>query len=332
MKEENDEVDKKKIIIGAGIIVAIAVIIAVIILVITPKKGQAAVNQKNITSLESVNNDTQSLSEKQTDVHEQQAVTKSLTKSAIEGNTKPPVISGVSDKTYNIGDKVSYMSGVSAKDENGTEIEVSVDNSEVNANKEGAYNVYYTAEDKDGNIAKETAVYTFVNPQPVTADSNSLDGIVSEVLSEITNDSMSMGQKLRAVFNYAHSKIGYQGTPLDGSDRENEAYQALKAIQKSGYVGGDCFTYCCVDKALLEGLGVSCIWVDNQGAATGDHSWLLCNAGTGWYHFDSTRMYDKFECFMLTDEEIQDYLDTGKSIYKRDLSAYPKSASEIYTY
>lgn len=309
-----------------AIIAVIAVIVTVIVLVSRPKKGKTAANQNNITSSESVKNDTKSLSDNQTT----QVATEKLTEATTAGNTKPPVISGVSDKTYNIGDKVSYMSGVSAKDERGTEIEVSVDNSEVNSNKAGTYKVYYTAEDKDGNVSKETAMYTFINPK--TATNDSLDAVVAQVLSEITNDSMSMGQKLRAIWNYAHTKIGYHGTPLDGSDRENEAYQALTTIQKSGYVGGDCFTYCCVDKALLEGLGVSCIWVDNQGAATGDHSWLLCNVGTGWYHFDATRMLDKFECFMLTDKEIQDYLDTGKSIYKRDLSAYPKSASEIYTY
>lgn len=308
-----------------AIIAVIAVIVTVIVLVSRPKKGKTAANQNNITSSESVKNDTKSLSNNQT-------TTQSATEATTSVNKEPPVISGVSDKTYTVGDKVSYMSGVSAKDEKGTEIEVSVDNSEVNSNKAGTYKVYYTAEDKDGNVSKETAVYTFVNPKPAAAADDSLDSLVAEVLSEITDNSMSMGQKLRAIYNYAHTKIGYHGTPLDGSDRENEAYQALKTIQKSGYVGGDCFTYCCVDKALLEGLGVSCIWVDNQGAATGDHSWLLCNVGTGWYHFDATRMLDKFECFMLTDKEIQDYLDTGKSIYKRDLSAYPKSASEIYTY
>ena len=48
--------------------------------------------------------------------------------------------------------------------------------------------------------------------------------------------------------------------------------------------------------------------VDNQGARSGDHSWVLCNLGTGWYHFDSTRMYDGFECFMLTDSQVQDIL------------------------
>ena len=53
---------------------------------------------------------------------------------------------------------------------------------------------------------------------------------------------------------------------------------------------------------------------------------------SGWYHFDSTRMYDKFECFMLTDAQIQAYIDRGNSIYNRDMSAYPATPSENFSY
>ena len=46
-------------------------------------------------------------------------------------------------------------------------------------------------------------------------------------------------------------------------------------IKKNGYVAGDCFTYASVDRALLGGIGAECIWVDNQGARYGEHSWIL---------------------------------------------------------
>ena len=94
----------------------------------------------------------------------------------------------------------------------------------------------------------------------------------------------------------------------------------------------DCFTYTSVDKALLEALGVKTMWLENENSPTGDHAWLLVDAGTGWYHFDSTRMYDGFECFMLTDSQVQDYINRGNSIYRRDMSAYPATPSEEFSY
>ena len=144
---------------------------------------------------------------------------------------------------------------------------------------------------------------------------------------------MSKGQKARAIYKYAHSKIGYTGNSYtNSSEWQDEAFEALKVIKKNGYVAGDCFTYASVDRALLGGIGAECIWVDNQGARSGDHSWVLCNLGTGWYHFDSTRMYDGFECFMLTDSQVQDYINRGNSIYRRDMSAYPATPSEEFSY
>ena len=160
-----------------------------------------------------------------------------------------------------------------------------------------------------------------------------LDEVVAAVLQDITDNSMSKGQKARAIYKYAHSKIGYTGNSYtNSSEWQDEAFEALKVIKKNGYVAGDCFTYASVDRALLDGIGAECIWVDNQGARSGDHSWLLCNLGTGWYHFDSTRMYDGFECFMLTDSQVQDYINRGNSIYRRDMSAYPATPSEEFSY
>ncbi len=238
---------------------------------------------------------------------------------------EPPVIYGVEDKTFELGEKISYMSGVYAVDDLEAEIDVEVNKSEVNADEAGEYTVIYTAKDSEGNETTETAVFAIVEPKPAPATYNSLDDIVAQVLSEVIDNSMSVQQKVNAIYNYAHGRIGYSTYNFDGSDWTNEAYKALVAIENSGYVGGDCFTCASVAYALLQGMGAQVIWVDNQGATTGDHSWVLCNVGTGWYHFDATRMYDKFICNMLTDVEMQAYIDAGHSIYRRDYSAYPST-------
>lgn len=275
--------------------------------------------QTESVSSESVNNES-----KKDDIQE-----------AVKG--EPPVIYGISDKTYYIGSKVSYMSDVYATDSQGKEIDVEVDKSQVDTSHAGSYTVYYKAVDSDGNETVEEVTYTFINEEDNSAAKqesfNSLDEVAASVLSDITDSSMSKGEKAKAVFKYAHAKIGYAGNSYTkSSEWQDEAYAALKEIKKNGYVAGDCFTYASVDRALLEGIGAQCIWVDNQGARSGDHSWVLCNLGTGWYHFDSTRMYDGFECFMLTDDQIQDYINRGNSIYKRDLSAYPQTPSQEFSY
>ena len=79
----------------------------------------------------------------------------------------PPVISGVADKTIIIGDAVLYKDGVSAEDDRDGTVRFTVDSSAVNPVLVGDYTVIYTASDKAGNITSITAVYTFVEPEPV---------------------------------------------------------------------------------------------------------------------------------------------------------------------
>ena len=65
-------------------------------------------------------------------------------------HVEPPVIHGISDKTYYIGSKVSYMTDVYATDFSGQEIDVEVDKSQVNTSQPGSYIVYYKAVDSVG--------------------------------------------------------------------------------------------------------------------------------------------------------------------------------------
>lgn len=186
-------------------------------------------------------------------------------------DVEPPVIHGISDKTYYIGSKVSYMTDVYATDFSGQEIDVEVDKSQVNTSQPGSYIVYYKAVDSYGNETIEEVTFTFIEEETqevkVNSSYSTLDEVVAAVLQDITDNSMSKGQKARAIYKYAHSKIGYTGNSYtNSSEWQDEAFEALKVIKKNGYVAGDCFTYASVDRALLDGIGAECIWVDNQGA------------------------------------------------------------------
>ena len=221
-----------------------------------------------------------------------------------------PVISGTADKTFTLGDKIAYLSGITATDDVDGEVDVEVDKSAVDTDTPGTYEVTYKAVDAAGNVATKTANITIEKPAPVAG---TYQALAEEILGNITTSSMSTGQKLRAIFDY-------------------EALLALTELKKSDYTGGDCFTYTSVDKALLEALGVKTMWLENENSPTGDHAWLLVDAGTGWYHFDSTRMRSGFSCFMKTDAEIQAYLDQGNYNYVRTVSKYPATPTTPYTY
>lgn len=259
----------------------------------------------------------------------QMTETKKDSKKEDKRDLTAPVISGTADKTFTLGDKIAYLSGITATDDVDGEVDVEVDKSAVDTDTPGTYEVTYKAVDAAGNVATKTANITIEKPAPVAG---TYQALAEEILGNITTSSMSTGQKLRAIFDYAHNKIGYTGTPYDGSNWENEALLALTELKKSDYTGGDCFTYTSVDKALLEALGVKTMWLENENSPTGDHAWLLVDAGTGWYHFDSTRMRSGFSCFMKTDAEIQAYLDQGNYNYVRTVSKYPATPTTPYTY
>lgn len=153
-------------------------------------------------------------------------------------HVEPPVIHGISDKTYYIGSKVSYMTDVYATDFSGQEIDVEVDKSQVNTSQPGSYIVYYKAVDSDGNETIEEVTFTFIEEETqevkVNSSYSTFDEVVAAVLQDITDNSMSKGQKARAIYKYAHTKIGYAGNSYTQSSQwQDEAFEALKVIKKN---------------------------------------------------------------------------------------------------
>lgn len=234
----------------------------------------------------------------------------------------PPVISGVMDISIHTGDTISYMNGVSAVDDEDGEVDVIVDKSSVNTRKEGLYNITYSATDLSGNTAMVQAV---VEVSDITATQKQLYELADSVIARITTDDMSIGEKAYAIFNYVHENVGYTGTRL-ADDWDMEAYMALTNIEDKGSSGGDCHTYFAASKVLLERIGAELMPVERLNAQEGNrHYWLLCNLGTGWYHFDATRIRGGFTCFMLTDAQVRSFTDVQKDFYSFDESAYPST-------
>jgi hypothetical protein len=240
-----------------------------------------------------------------------------------EFDKTPPVISGVHEIIVNVGDTISYMEGVTAVDETDGEVAVHVEKSSVNTREEGTYTITYSASDTAGNI---TAVQTSVTVTELTAEQRQLYALADSVLAKITNDSMSMAEKAYAIYQYTHERINYTGARL-ASDWDTEAFTGLSNIESTGSSSGDCHTYYAVANVLLQRIGAQTMLVERRNSSEGNrHYWILCNIGSGWYHFDATRISGGFTCFMLTDSQLLEYNSVQAGFYDFDSDNYPATA------
>lgn len=235
-------------------------------------------------------------------------------------DTEPPVIQGASDREYYIGETISYLEGVTAKDAIDGGCDVHVDNSKIDTENEGQYEILYYAEDISGNRAEQRVLFTI---KKMTATEERLNQKAEQILAEITEPSMSLSRKAYAVYNYAYSKIQYTGTS-DKSDWQAEAYRGMNDLN------GDCFTYFSVCKILLNKLGIETVDITREGGSA-EHYWLMVNLGTGWYHFDATRRSVYFDGFMARDEDVRAYTQqVGDNYYTYDAAKYPATPTEKF--
>lgn len=253
-----------------------------------------------------------------------------------EADTEPPVISGVKNRTFNIGDTVTYTSGVSAKDNVDGEVEVEVDKSAVDVKKAGSYKVIYKATDKAGNTARAEATFTF---KAAVAQGATYKELSQQLLGQIVDSSMTDGQKIRKIYDYLFSKVYYGARKQAGSTWQEESVLALREILSNGSTRGDCFTSAAVCMAVLETAGAQVQWMQNLGAEVcgSNHVWVLCNVGTGWYHFDITHYSgvpsNLAKRFMYTDAEVEDWMkSTGFNRYIWDKSQHPATPTTQFTY
>ncbi|MBQ4282549.1 MAG: transglutaminase domain-containing protein, partial [Lachnospira sp.] len=213
------------------------------------------------------------------------------------------------------------------------EVEVTVDKSAVNVNKAGSYKVKYTATDKSGNSSTAEATFTF---KIVIADDATYQDMAKQLVNQIVDKSMSDGKKIRTIYDYLYKggHIRYTQLRVQGGTWQQEAAVGLKELLTTGSTNGNCIMYAALSMALLEAVGAQVKYVDNaKSAADSHHVWVMCNIGTGWYHFDTTRYVRGGERFMYTEAQLKEWMkSTGFNRYYWDKSVYPETATEAFTY
>lgn len=231
-------------------------------------------------------------------------------------DTEAPVISGVEELTIAAGSSVSYKRNITVTDNYDDEVELTVDNSEVNLNAEGDYQITYIARDMAGNETTATTTLHVTMPAAEQATEELINALADELLERITTDDMGEYEKAEAIFNWVHGNIGYSdGTPK--TDWIQGAYHGL--VEHSG----DCYVYAMTSKVLLTRAGITNMDIEKIPSST-HHYWNLIDIGEGWYHFDATRRKDGHYFFYCTDEEVMAYSNTHKGSHNYDPSAYPK--------
>lgn len=228
---------------------------------------------------------------------------------------EPPVITGVKELSVPAGNSISYKRGVEVTDNYDTNVSLTVDNSEVDLNTVGDYNITYIAEDAAGNVTKETTVLHVKVAGVENATEDLVNAEADKLLAKILTDDMTEYDKAKAIFFWVHENVGYvDHTPK--TDWIQGAYRGLVEHR------GDCFVYAMTSKCLLTRAGIKNMDIEKIPAAT-EHYWNLIDIGEGWYHFDNTRRADGHYFFYCTDEEVLAYSRTHNGTHNYDSDVYP---------
>lgn len=229
----------------------------------------------------------------------------------------PPEVA-VSSIDIVIGEPVSYKKAVGYSDNSDSleELKLEIDNSKVDPNTEGKYEVTYTVTDMAGNVTSKKGTVFVMAEKPIYYDEDVINAEADKVLAEIIKDDMSQLEKARAIYNWVHSHIGYINHSEKG-DRLRGAYEGLVKRQ------GDCFVYASTSKALLTRAGIENMDIVKS-TVNPSHYWNLVDVGDGWYHFDATPRKDKTVFFMWTDAELKEYSEKNKNSHIYDAAQYPE--------
>lgn len=237
---------------------------------------------------------------------------------------EPPVIDGVAPLTAFVGDPISYKSEIKVTDNCDKNVKLEVDNSDVDTEKEGTYDVIYRASDRAGNEAEEKTTITLKKKPENYVEPDKVNEEADAVLNEILTEDMSTKEKAKAIYNWVRKNIRYVNTSEKDS-WTNGAYQGFTERK------GDCFIYFATAKALLTQAGIPNLDVVKSDTSQSRHYWSLVDCGDGWYHYDTTPRQSGGDFFMKTDEEILKFSKAHKNSHIFDQSLYPPTPKTPFT-
>lgn len=240
-------------------------------------------------------------------------------------NTAPQIM-GVGDFTVYEGDAISYLTGVTATDDEGPAPTITVDSGKVDLSKAGSYEVVYTAADAAGNVSRATATVTVLEKEDDFVDLKTIYTAADTTLEDILWEGATTQEQVYAIYRWARTNLSYGGHS-DRTDWQQTAYTMLTEGR------GDCFGYYAVTKLLFERLGIPNIDVRKvkNDAGDSDHFWSLVSVDGGetYYHFDATpRAGDGDDFCLVTDAFLDAYSESHKNSHNRDQSLYPATPEE----
>lgn len=218
----------------------------------------------------------------------------------IKDDTEAPELLGVKDQLVFTDEPISYRRGINVTDNKDKQLDFEVDNSQVDINTPGKYEVIYEVKDLAGNKTTEKSTITVKEKPLFLLSKEELNARGDEILDEITNENMSDLQVLDAIFWYTRWNIKYTGQ----SDKTSWEIGASKALEE---LEGDCFNYYALAHLLLERGGFEFKPVKRIEESKSRHYWLFVKYNDLWYHFDPTwsPVGYEFDGFMISEEEAK---------------------------
>jgi len=242
-------------------------------------------------------------------------------------NQDPPTLFGVPDVIESgVGEEVDYFpvdTEITALDDFGRPLVVSVDDTDVDWNEEGTYTAIYFAEDNSG-LRSEILVTVHI----IALSPDDIMQQVNQILGSILNDRMNQVQKSREIMNWIRANITASSNSAESDTVLAGAAKAL--LDKEG----DFHVYYSIAELLLTEAGIPNMRIDRVVDAATPHIWNLVNADErGWHHFDSfpnALGYSRERMSRFTDSEAEGFtrqLETRHNIkdyYKYDSDLYPE--------
>lgn len=237
-----------------------------------------------------------------------------------------PVLKGVHALETEANSEPDFFDGVTATDDYDEDPVIRIDDSKVDYEKPGTYEVKYIAIDKANNFTTKTVelkITKSTKDAPAGSDSeydisgsesggsggngggggggssrlSSAKKLASKVLSGLWGkDDVATA---RNIFNWVHNHVYYSHC---GS--LSYASAAYRGFSKRS---GDCYVYYSCCKMLLDLAGIPNMMVKRYPVTGSNHYWNLVKLNGQWYHCDSTRFRHRGTIyFMCTDAQIND--------------------------